>query len=419
MNVVYCEHPRTIFNTALVRIAIQEGSLFMFRDGHIVSDYCCFTSHYYENTKMLRNRVTNQLRHIVYSQNIEYFVVPSTGEQIPATMQVPCNHCSLCRKKKQRQLASRAKLECQQHDYLPFFVTLTYDDDHLPKNGNLCYRDVQLFLKRLRIMLVREKQWQDSFRYFVAGEYGSKTHRAHYHILLYGFPNWNILEVDEFVRKAWKNGLTCTKRCQDGDAGYYCAKYACKSVEDGQHDVDPFHRCSINLGVDFFLKTAAVLRTNPEQSELQYMDKFDGTLKRLPLFSYYVNKLFPTTSNLPAALRDALRDYIVCMYDVAGTDVADSLASTFAQLDVKLPESLLHTSARTYPFEYSQFLSCDWLYFYISRYAGRDLSCMDENAALRSRLFERLIQSMPDFNVSNEVYKVTKENESLINSEIL
>ena len=30
------------------------------------------------------------------------------------------------------------------------YITLTYNDEHLPENYNLRYRDFQLFMKRLR-----------------------------------------------------------------------------------------------------------------------------------------------------------------------------------------------------------------------------------------------------------------------------
>jgi hypothetical protein len=58
-------------------------------------------------------------------------------------------------------------------------LNLTYDDDHLPKHGQLLKRDLQLFFKRLR---------KDGFkfRYVASGEYGEKTRRPHFHIALFG-----------------------------------------------------------------------------------------------------------------------------------------------------------------------------------------------------------------------------------------
>lgn len=59
------------------------------------------------------------------------------------------------------------------------FVTLTYDDEHLPPLASLRYRDVQLFHKRLRRV--------SPFRFFVVGEYGEELGRPHYHGCYFGY----------------------------------------------------------------------------------------------------------------------------------------------------------------------------------------------------------------------------------------
>lgn len=68
------------------------------------------------------------------------------------------------------------------------FVTLTYDDKHLPPFGGLCYRDVQKFFKRFRKSfrgLDAGPTGSYPLRYFVTGEFGEKCHRPHYHLLLF------------------------------------------------------------------------------------------------------------------------------------------------------------------------------------------------------------------------------------------
>lgn len=61
------------------------------------------------------------------------------------------------------------------------FVTLTYDDEHLP-GRSLVYRDFQLFLKRLRRRFSRSR-----IRFFMCGEYGELTARPHFHACLFNF----------------------------------------------------------------------------------------------------------------------------------------------------------------------------------------------------------------------------------------
>lgn len=63
------------------------------------------------------------------------------------------------------------------------FVTLTYDEDHVPKGGSLAPEEIRNWLKRLRKSVAPAK-----FRYYVVGEYGDKNGRPHYHAALFGYP---------------------------------------------------------------------------------------------------------------------------------------------------------------------------------------------------------------------------------------
>lgn len=79
------------------------------------------------------------------------------------------------------------------------FVTLTYDDAHIPQGGTLHYPDVQRFFYRLRDFLKRNGR--PRFRYFVCGEYGEQTFRPHYHALLFGY-----FPPDVIVRRRMRYG---------------------------------------------------------------------------------------------------------------------------------------------------------------------------------------------------------------------
>jgi len=70
--------------------------------------------------------------------------------------------------------------ELNYHDK-SLFLTLTYNDEKLPPGGTLCKRHVQLFLKS-----IRQAIWPRTLRYYIAGEYGSKSERPHYHGILFG-----------------------------------------------------------------------------------------------------------------------------------------------------------------------------------------------------------------------------------------
>lgn len=162
---------------------------------------------------------------------------------------IPCGHCIDCRLSKGKEWSARCMLETQYYNDC-YFLTLTYDDEHLPSNDfidnyyklnntfppehppdddrnlmmiyidqykeyldeivpkpdlkipyihPLKYDDVQRFIKRLRSHFdEKEKQYNEnnndipfpdhSCRYYGCGEYGPNNLRPHYHIIFFGLP---------------------------------------------------------------------------------------------------------------------------------------------------------------------------------------------------------------------------------------
>lgn len=88
--------------------------------------------------------------------------------------------------------------EAQFHEHSSF-LTLTYNDDHLPNTGGLEYSDFQLFMKRLRkwqpdkryTIQDGKRRLVNPYRYYMCGEYGDQFKRPHYHAALFGpvFPD--------------------------------------------------------------------------------------------------------------------------------------------------------------------------------------------------------------------------------------
>lgn len=115
-----------------------------------------------------------------------------------------CGVCIECRIRKTRDWAIRCYHESQLHSR-SCWVTLTYEHNPI----TLVRRDVQLFFKSLR-------NAGRKFRYFGCGEYGPKTLRPHYHIILFGtdFPDqipWRKNGENRFYRsptleKHWQHG---------------------------------------------------------------------------------------------------------------------------------------------------------------------------------------------------------------------
>lgn len=95
-----------------------------------------------------------------------------------SSIELPCGHCILCRQEHARQWAIRITHEAQLHEQNSF-ITLTYNDKHLPQDGNLHYEHLQKFWKRLRKNL-------GPMSYYAVGEYGDLTNRPHYHACIFG-----------------------------------------------------------------------------------------------------------------------------------------------------------------------------------------------------------------------------------------
>lgn len=111
-----------------------------------------------------------------------YFSLGTPSGASPVAL--PCGQCIGCRLERSRQWAIRIMKELKLHDRASF-LTLTYDDNNLPKTASgvstLCLRDVQLFLKSLR-----KHYSPQQLRFFQCGEYGETTSRPHYHMILFG-----------------------------------------------------------------------------------------------------------------------------------------------------------------------------------------------------------------------------------------
>lgn len=142
-----------------------------------------------------------------------------------------CGQCVFCRVNRARLWAHRIELESFLHAD-SCFVTLTYDDAHIPVGGNLEPSDGQAWLKRLRARVYPAK-----IRFYYAGEYGSTTSRPHYHAVLFGYPSCffgrsryrlgmkNCCPVCDLVRDTWGNG-----KVELGDLNPKTAQYVCKYV---------------------------------------------------------------------------------------------------------------------------------------------------------------------------------------------
>lgn len=160
--------------------------------------------------------------------------------------QLPCGQCIQCRLKHSREWALR--LCCENAEARnALFVTLTYDDDHLPLNdfgmSTLVPKHYSKFIKDLRNYASR-KCGVDGIRFFAAGEYGSETKRAHFHLILFNLPqqilddlkfyrsnfNGDSLYNSPILEKLWNRGFVVVAPFSFRTAAYV-ARYVTKKLK--------------------------------------------------------------------------------------------------------------------------------------------------------------------------------------------
>ena len=150
------------------------------------------------------------------------------------SLSLPCGQCVGCRLERSRQWAIRCMHEAQMHEQ-NCFITLTYDNEHLPSDRSLHYRDFQLFIKRLRKRYPGRR-----IRYYMAGEYGENFGRPHWHACIFGFdfPNqelWERSAAGSLLYRSpdleilWPYGYSTIGRVTFESAAYV-ARYIMKKV---------------------------------------------------------------------------------------------------------------------------------------------------------------------------------------------
>lgn len=313
---------------------------------------------------------------------IDYF----TGDLIPIYIVVPCNKCCLCRDKIAREWATRAMCECQTSTGVPLFVTLTYNNWSLPEKG-LDSKHVQLFMKRLRINLNRYLNYDVNLRFFLCGEYGSRTKRPHYHLLLWNFPALDSKKRTlSIIEKSWsyviskrnlhhvpqeyvfKDDVANRHRAlfgyvhlQEMKAGHtkYCMKYMRKDskVPTGKNDV--FFLCSRKRGLGFqwLQEHTDEYIKNPQLYDVRFPDRYNnGKVYSAAMPSYFKNLLYPCLSRIvPKEIRDNFGRF-VWLLNVRTSLVGErvllldeiKLLSKFRQLPQYLPDDVISAIGEVY-----------------------------------------------------------------------
>lgn len=219
---------------------------------------------------------------------------------------IPCGKCFGCLMTRAFYWSVRCTCESLFYDE-SYFVTLTYDNENLPFDRELCRAHFQSFMKRLRWHFRDYK-----LKVFYCGEYGDKRHRPHYHAIIFGLPlkkenvvvfpadvskRGNINYACPLLDKIWQKGFTRVGTFTHHSASYV-AQYTLKKHDASmsaflsRKRVKPFVGASNRnaIGFDFFMKYHSEIY---RRGFFRPFDDSDVVVRNLPYFTRLLQKFFP------------------------------------------------------------------------------------------------------------------------------
>lgn len=236
---------------------------------------------------------------------------------------IPCGKCIGCRLDYSREWANRCLMEISTSKFPCWFLTLTYDDDHLPIGDNafptLVKEHASAFIKRLR-RLYDYNYDHDGVRFFLCGEYGEKYCRPHYHVIVFNMPaprdlsyvcntgtGYPCYSSDE-ISSLWKNGFVMI--CQ---ATWQTCAYVSRYVTKKHKGKDSFYykergilpefvNMSLKPGIGFqyldenmdkILEYDTIILSDPEKGKVEFtppryftkMVEENGNIDKLRVFA--------------------------------------------------------------------------------------------------------------------------------------
>lgn len=223
---------------------------------------------------------------------LKMIVVRQNGE----ARKVPCGKCGFCLQQKRSQWMFRIWHEMRTQECPGWFLTLTYNEKFVKRTGDgrlsLRFRDVQLYLKRLR----RAGYY---CKYVCVGEYGSATDRPHYHMLLWTDAPSSVLS------SSWCVVHDDGSRSELGhvhfgtltmESAMYCMKYIIqpKVNEEQTHSMESRRektRAQFSRGIGLAYLSMAVYDWHTrDYDDPRFHSVVDGRKVALP--RYYCQKIF-------------------------------------------------------------------------------------------------------------------------------
>lgn len=189
-------------------------------------------------------------------------------------LSLPCGKCEPCELNRVSSMSARMVHEASLHAS-SFFLTLTYDEAHLPSDGNLVPQHWTKFIGKLRAATRRRSSDAPKLRFVACGEYGDRLGRPHYHAIVFGLDltdrriwsrskRGDDLFCSDWLSAIWGKGNVIVGEVTSHSCSYVAA-YTVKSVGgervstyfsnpsgDIVRRVPPFARYSTHPGIGAF-----------------------------------------------------------------------------------------------------------------------------------------------------------------------
>jgi hypothetical protein len=207
---------------------------------------------------------------------------PLNGEHV----KVPCGQCIGCRLARSAEWGVRCLHEAMMHGMINnMFLTLTFDDEHMPHDRSLDIRVFQLFMKRLR------KRFDGvRIRFYAGGEYSPpnsfdprKGLRPHWHVLIFGlrFPDLkefkkgagdSWLYTSKILEELWPFGFSLIGSVSFESAAYV-ARYCMKKI-GGDAAESHYRRIDLDTGEVWQVKPECALMSTHPGIGADYVSKY-------------------------------------------------------------------------------------------------------------------------------------------------
>lgn len=224
---------------------------------------------------------------------LKEIIVNDDGSYL-SRINVPCGKCENCIRRKRMEWCFRMEEELKISKNA-LFVTLTYDDEHLPidkyKNVTLKQEHLVNFFKRLRINternnIITPEIWlhgitkKDKIKYYACGEYGEQYGRPHYHAIIFNAST-------RLIKDSWGMGLIDSKPATRQSIAYV-TKYMDKwrNKKQDWKKAKEFNIQSKGLGKEFIKRMKTFYKNN---LDINYMVNSRGI--KIPLSRYYNLKI--------------------------------------------------------------------------------------------------------------------------------